>query len=129
MSLVVRLLAWLMAALVAATAYWYVVVYLLDEFDRGYGQSNWFLLQLYLIAIYTPVGLAGYAAFAIVTRENPGGVPGALAAGAAFTLGVRLVAYGIHLSSADLSLPLPLWGVGLLIGGALSGLAARLAAP
>ena len=129
MSLVVRLLAWVMAALFAAAAYWHVVVYLLDRYDRGYGQSNWFLLQLYLCAIYTAVGLAGYAAFAVVTRGGPGGVPGALAAGAAFTLGVRLVAYGISFSSADLDLPLPLAAVGLLIGGALSGLAARLAVP
>ena len=57
MSLVLRLLAWAVAALVAATAYWSVAVYLLGEYDRGYGKSNWFLLQLYLSAIGTPVGL------------------------------------------------------------------------
>ena len=128
MSLVLRLLAWAVAALVAATAYWSVAVYLLGEYDRGYGKSNWFLLQLYLSAIGASVGLVGYAAVSAL-RGNPSGILTAVAAGAGFTLGVRLATYALRLALPDFVVSMPWAAAGLLIAGALSGLAARLKGP
>ena len=129
MSLVLRLLAWAVAALVAATAYWSVAVYLLGEYDRGYGKSNWFLLQLYLSAIGTPVGLVGYAAVSALRGNPGGGILTAVAAGAGFTLGVRLATNALRLALPDFVVSMPWAAVGLLIAGALSPLAARLKGP
>jgi len=41
-------------------AFWYVLIYIFDEFDRGYGQRNWFALNVYLSLLSVVIGLVGY---------------------------------------------------------------------
>ena len=41
-------------------AFWYVVIYVFDEFDHGYGQRNWFDLNVYLSLLSVVIGLVGY---------------------------------------------------------------------
>lgn len=85
MSRIASFAAWLFGAAASAAAYWYAVVYVLDEFDHGYGQDNWFLLNLYLSALSVVAGFVGYAAVSFF-RAPPRALVRTSLAGIAFTV-------------------------------------------
>jgi hypothetical protein len=53
-------LVWFLAAAASMVAFWYVVIYVFEEFNHGYGQRNWFDLNVYLSLISVVIGLVGY---------------------------------------------------------------------
>ena len=53
-------LGWTLGAAASMLAFWYVLVYIFDEFDHGYGQLNWFALNAYLSLLSVVIGLVGY---------------------------------------------------------------------
>jgi multisubunit Na+/H+ antiporter MnhB subunit len=76
--------AWLLGAIAVVVGCWYVVVYSLDDYDRGYGRDTWFQLQLYLAVISVGVGLIGYLVAGFIQPRPATGFVVALVAGAAF---------------------------------------------
>jgi hypothetical protein len=123
MSRIADLGAWIAGAIVSSTGYWYVVVYLLDEFNHGYGRRNWFQLSLYLSMIAVVVGLVGYAVASGIWRRSSRAAS-AFIAGIAFTAGQ--LAFGAALRSLFPDSDMALAGLaGALVIGALSTLVAR----
>ena len=82
---IIALVAWILGAALSALAYWYVVVYVLDQFNHGYGRDNWFVLNLYLFALSIVSGLVGYA-IAALFRSRPKTFAAACLPGVAFTV-------------------------------------------
>ena len=97
---IIQLPVWLVGALISAVGYWYVVVFPLDRFDRGYGQVTWFQLNLYLSAIYTVAGLLGYAAASIFRRRTVS-IVSVLLAGFGFTVCFRVLAFALATAVPD----------------------------
>jgi len=84
-SRILALVAWILGAALSALAYWFGVVYVLDQFDHGYGRDNWFALNLYLFALSIVSGLIGYGVAALF-RPPPRTFAAACLAGVAFTV-------------------------------------------
>jgi uncharacterized membrane protein YhdT len=94
MSRIASLAGWVVGASALVAAYWYVVVYLLGEFNHGYGRDTWFQLNLYLSMLSVLVGLVGYGAIAIF-RTRPRAFVTACLAGAAFSVGELLFVFAL----------------------------------
>jgi hypothetical protein len=119
MSLINRFLAWTAGAL----AYEYATVYLLDEFDRGYGRLAYFQLSLYIAMISVAAGPVGYAA---VARFQPwsGSVVTTFMAAIAFTVCVHVAALVLAWVAPDRDMTVQGFVAALVIG-ALSALVGR----
>jgi hypothetical protein len=85
MTRLAHLAGWLVGAIASALLVWSVVVYLLDEFDRGYGRDTWFALQLYISALSIVIGFIGYVVV-VLFRSAQGTFAVACVAGVAFGL-------------------------------------------
>lgn len=85
MSRLVNAVGFLVGALVSTVIYWTVVVYVFDEFNHGYGKDTWFQLQLYVSALGTLAGLAGYVIVGFF-RSRPSGFAIAVVTGTVFTV-------------------------------------------
>ena len=77
--------SWLLGAAIVSIVWWCVTIYLLAEFNRGYGRDTWFLLQLYVSSLAILAGLVGYALVGVV-RPHSATFTSALLAGALFGL-------------------------------------------
>lgn len=100
MSRLANCAAWLVGAIVPTVGYWYVVVYLLDDFNHGYGRDTWFQLQLYLFALSVLAGLVGYA-LAALPRTRPSAFSTALLAGVVFSVGELLLVFVLRRAFPD----------------------------
>jgi hypothetical protein len=115
-------LSWTLFAAASMVAFWYVLIYIFDEFNHGYGQRNWFDLNVYLSLLSVVIGLVGYG-LAIVYRPRHRRVLAACLAGIVFAAcELALVfAMGWGLPDRDTTLE----GLaGALVIGALSALVA-----
>ena len=123
MSRIASLVARIVGAAGSTVAHWYVVVYLFDEFDHGYGRDTWFQLNLYLSMLALRVGLVGYAALTIFRRGLRTFTAGCLA-GAAFTVCELLFVFALGRVFPDRDMVIH--GLaGALVIGALSIFVAR----
>ena len=120
MSRIASFAAWLFGAAVSAAAYWYVVVYLLDDFNPEYGRVGWFALNLYVSALSVVAGLVGYAAVAFF-RPFPRAFIRACLAGVAFTAAELVLVFVLKRALPDQD-ALAQGLVGALVIGALSSL-------
>jgi hypothetical protein len=90
-----HLAVWLLGAIVAAVSSWYVMVYLLDDWNRGYGRTTWYQLRLYVSAIAAGAGLVGYG-IAGAFRPRVGTLGTAILAGIAFGICDLLVVFALE---------------------------------
>jgi hypothetical protein len=123
MSRIANFLAWIVGATVSAVTYWVIVVYVLDEFNHGYGRLAWFQLSLYLSMISVLVGLAGYAVVASF-RQRSRRVVAAFLVGIAFTVCELAFAFALGWAFPDRDMTI-LGLVGTLVIGALSAFVAH----
>ena len=100
MPRITHLVAWVLGAALSAFAYWYVVVYILDEFNRGYGRDTWFILNLYLFALSMVSGLIGYFVAALF-RPRLQTFALAFLPGIAFTAGQLLLVFALGRAFPD----------------------------
>jgi L-lactate permease len=123
MSRITSLVAWIVGAAGSTVAYWYVVVYLFDEFNHGYGRDAWFQLNVYLSMLAVLVGLIGYAVLTIF-RRGPRTFAAACLSGAAFTVCELLFVFALGRVFPDRDMVIQ--GLaGALVIGALSIFLAR----
>jgi hypothetical protein len=113
----VGLLWWTLGAVVAFASYWLLTVYVFEEFDRGYGQSTWLLLQLYVSIFFLMSGLAGCTAVLFV-RKPAGSAEVMLLAGVAFAIAVIALSFAGNLVFPDQDMTVILVGGALLLGAA-----------
>ena len=95
-----HLVAWILAAALSALAYWYVLVYIVDEFNPEYGRDTWFILNLYLFALSMVSGLVGYF-IAALFRARPRTFAIACLPGVAFTVGQLFLALALRQAFPD----------------------------
>ena len=111
--------AWLLGALAVMVGCWYVMVYPLGNYNRGYGRDTWFQLQLYLAGISAVVGLIGYVIAGFI-RPRPGtGFATGLLVGAAFATVQLLFTFALRRASPDRDTVIPQLA-GAFVIGALS---------
>jgi hypothetical protein len=115
--------AWLLGAAVSAAACWYVLVFGLDEFNRGYGRSGWFALNLYLSGLAAVAGGLGYAVASLL-RNAPRSLARACLAGVVFTGAELALASLMEQAFPDRDLLVPRFVAALALG-ALSSLVQR----
>jgi len=84
----------------SALAYWYVLVYIFDEFNHGYGRDTWFILNLYLFALSMVSGLVGYF-IAALFRARPRTFAIACLPGVAFTVGQLFLVFALGQAFPD----------------------------
>jgi len=106
---------WLVGAVLTATGAWSAVVYLFDQFDRGYGRTTWFQLQLYVSALAIAVGLAGFVVAGFI-RPRSGHPLAALLAGVVFSFGDLLLLYALVRAFPDRDMLVQRLGAALVIG-------------
>ncbi len=117
MTRLVGLLRWTLGAVVAIASYWLLTVYVFDQFDRGYGQSTWLLLQLYVSILFLMAGLMGCAAV-LFMRKPSGSAVVMLLAGFAFAIAVQALSFAVDLVFPDQDMTVILVGGALLLGAA-----------
>jgi hypothetical protein len=100
------------------SAYWYVVVYVFDQFDRGYGKDTWFLLNLYLSALSVVIGLVGYVLASFIGPRARTFAFASLA-GIAFAVGELLLVFALAHAAPDRDM-MAQGLVGALVIGALT---------
>ena len=116
--------AWLLGALAVMVGCWYVVVYPLDNYNRGYGRDTWFQLQLYLAGISALAGLIGYVVAGFIRPRPATGFTGGLLVGAAFAVAQLLYTFALRRASPARDTVIPQLA-GALVLGALSILVAK----
>jgi len=77
MPRIANLVAWIVGATASGVAYWYVVIYLFDEFNHGYGRDTWFQLNVYIFMLAVLAGLVGYALLTVFRRAPQTFLPAA----------------------------------------------------
>jgi hypothetical protein len=95
-----HLVAWVLGAALSALAYWYVLVYIFDEFNPEYGRDTWFILNLYLFALSMVGGLVGYF-IAALFRARPRTFAIACLPGVAFTVGQLFLVFALGRAFPD----------------------------
>ena len=95
-----HLVAWALGAALSGLAYWYVLVYIVDEFNPQYGRDTWFILNLYLFALSMVSGLVGYF-IAALFRARPRTFVVACLPGIAFTVGQLLLFFALARAFPD----------------------------
>jgi hypothetical protein len=95
-----HIVAWVSAAALSALAYWYVRVYIFDEFNPQYGRDTWFILNLYLFALFMVSGLVGYF-IAALFRARPRTFAVACLPGVAFTVGQLFLMFALRQAFPD----------------------------
>ena len=118
MTHIANLAAWLWGAAGAMLAYWYVVIYLFDQFNHGYGRDTWFVLNLYVSALYIAIGLLG-CALANYFWARPRTVAFACLAGIAFSVVEVLLVLALERAFPDRDIIMQ-GLVGAFVIGALS---------
>jgi hypothetical protein len=116
--------AWLVGALAVTVGCWYVIVYPLDNYNRGYGRDTWFQLQLYLAGISAIVGLVGYLLAGFIRPRPATGFLAGMVVGAAFAAAQLLFTLALRRASPDRDTVIPQLA-GALVIGALSILVAK----
>lgn len=117
MTRLANLSVWLAGALAAAVSYWAIGVYLFDDWNRGYGRTTWFQLQLYVSAIAAGAGLVGYG-IAGAFRPRLGTLGTAILAGVAFGICDLLVVFAFKQMFPDRETVLQRLVAALVIGAA-----------
>ena len=116
--------AWLVGALAVTAGCWYVIVYPLNSYNRGYGRDTWFQLQLYIGGISAVLGLVGYLIAGFIRPRPAGGFGTGLLVGAVFAAVQLVFTFALRLPSSDRDTVIPQF-VGALVIGALSIFVAR----
>ena len=124
MTRLTQAVAWLLGAIAVMGGCWYVIVYPLDNFNRGYGRDTWFQLQLYLAGISAIVGLVGYLVVGFIRARAATGFVAGLVVGAAFAAAQLLFTFALRRASPDRDTVIPQLA-GALVIGALSILVAK----
>ena len=124
MTRLTHAVAWLLGAIAVMVGCWYVIVYPLDNYNRGYGRDTWFQLQLYLAGISAIVGLVGYLVAGFVRPRPATGFVVGLIAGAVFAGAHLLFTLVLRRASPDRDTLIPQLA-GALVIGALSILVAK----
>ncbi len=117
------LVGWMFAAAAVLVGFWLLRVYLFNDFDRGYGQTTWLLLQLYQSAILTLFGLVGFAISATL-QKRLGSVIAPVIAGAIWAIAMRLLGAVFERWSPDADMLIET-SIGALVLGAISVFAMR----
>ncbi len=117
MMRLVGLLRWTLGAVVAFASYLLLTVYVFDQFDRGYGQSTWLLLQLYVSIFFLMAGLVGCAAV-LFMRKSAGSAVAMLSAGVVFAIAMQALSFAVDLVFPDQGMIIILVGGALLLGAA-----------
>lgn len=117
MMRLVGLLRWTLGAVVAFASYWLLTVYVFDRFDRGYGQSTWLLLQLYVSMSFLMAGLVG-CAVVLFMRKPAGSAVVMLSAGVVFAIAVQALSIAVEFVFPDQGMIIILIGGALLLGAA-----------
>jgi hypothetical protein len=114
--------AWVSGAAACAVGYWYVAVYLLEQFNHGYGRDTWFAFNIYLCMLAILTGLVGYGA-ASFSQPRPR-TSSVVVAGVVFMIGQLVFVFILGRAFPDHDLVLH-GLVGAVVIGAFSMLVTR----
>lgn len=114
-SRIIRAALWALGAILAVTLYLLVTVYLLNDYDRGYEQFTWFVLNLYLGTIITVAGLVGCVIATFVWKPAGAG-RNMFFAGVAFAIAIQLFAGLLQSISPDQDMMITMIIAALFLG-------------